>query len=315
MFTMARPVTLIALAGLTGCGAQLERDNSHPDDPTLDGGEVFGDAPGPDTTIVFACPGGTVAPGANTLTVAGATRTFLADFPANRSGALGVVFSWHGFGQTAAGFRTDAALAPDANPDVPVVIVTPNDTGLLPPAGLGWDIVDAAENRDLALFEAVLGCLSEQYTIDPRAIYSFGFSAGSVMTNLVHARYPRLVRRIVTESGAWFDDPAERALVNFPMPWMWPELAATDAGTVLLTHGGPNDVAALNVIDLEAAAQAAVPFLVAHGRTVIDCAHESGHALDPYLSPEQIVQFLTTTDHQISLPASCARRSLDALGK
>jgi len=310
---MGRPITVLALACLCGCGARLERDKHHPDDPAPDGAEPPGDAAVADAAIGFACPGGTIAPGTNTLTIAGTSRSFLADFPASTARPMGVVFSWHGFGQTAAAFRGDAALDPDANPDLPVVIVTPNDTGLLPPAGLGWDIVDTADNPDLALFEAVLGCLDDQYAIDASQIRSFGFSAGSVMTNLVHARYPHLVRTIVTESGAWFDDPAERALVNFPMPWMWPELVAADGGTVLLTHGGPNDVAPLNVIDLEAAAQAAVPFLAAHGRRVLDCAHDAGHALDPHLTPVAIVQFLTT-NRQPVLPASCMLRALDAHG-
>ena len=305
---MRPSLSVLALACASGCGAKLERDKHHHGDPAVDGPEPPGDTAVADGAAGFACPGGTIAPGANTLTIAGASRTFLADFPATTGQPMGVIFSWHGFGQTAARFRGDAALEPDANPDRPVVIVTPNDTGLLPPAGLGWDIVDTADNADLAFFEALIGCLSEQYAIDQSAIYSFGFSEGAVMTDLVHSRYPQLVRRIVTESGAWFDDPAERALVTFPMPWMWPELVGGDGGTVLLTHGGPHDVVPPNVIDLEAAAQAAVPFLAARMRTVLDCAHDAGHALDPLLPPALIVLFLTT-GRQVGLPPSCAQRS------
>jgi predicted esterase len=320
---MLRPCLALLLLGcpgtavLLGCHATSSGGGGGNDEDGDDG--VPPDAPmggGESATIPFACPaGGMIAGGSNTLVVGGRPRTLLADFPADMTKPIGVLFSWHGYMQTAEGFRTDARLDPNANPERPVVVITPNDTDLIPPFGLGWDIIDGANNVDLALFEAVLGCLNAQYAIDPRAIYSFGFSAGSVMTSLVHSTYPKLVSTIVAESGAWFNDPAERALVTVPLAWQWPELDPADGGTVLLTHGGPNDVTVANILSLEAAAQAALPFLEANARVVADCSHDGGHIIDPNVQPAAIVLFLTSHRNGESsaalagfdaLPASCA---------
>jgi hypothetical protein len=331
------------LLALTGCvmdsmsgGSTGDDDGRGHEGEDQGGGDQGGGDPSAPASITFACPTGTptIAPGLNTFRVNGQQRAFYADFPANTGGPMGVVFSWHGFGQETADFRAQVALKPDADPQRPVVIVTPDDQGLLPPLGLDWNIVKGSGNADLAMFEAALGCLNAQYKIDAEAIYSFGFSAGSVMTSLVHASYPALVRAIVAESGAWFDDPAEVALVRVPMPWDWPALpmpsggasgggaagsgasgsgAAAMGGSVMLTHGGPTDVTVLDILSLEDAAQAAFPFLAQHWRVVVDCAHTQGHALAPDVSSDLIVRFLTshhgnTPSSLTGLPASCSVR-------
>ncbi|HTL35129.1 MAG TPA: PHB depolymerase family esterase [Kofleriaceae bacterium] len=307
---------------VTGCAADSMTepgagdDSSGGDDSTGEPGSGDDDQ-GTPATIAFACPAGTPAfvQGLNTFSVNGQQRSFFADFPADMTKPLGVVFSWHGFAQEAVDFRAQVALHADADPEHPVVIITPNDQGLLPPFGLDWNIVKGTNNADLAMFEATLGCLNAQQTIDADAIYSFGFSAGSVMTSLVHASYPNLVRTIVAESGAWFDDPAEVALVTVPMPWDWPALpTTTGTASVLLTHGGPTDVTVANILSLENAAQAAFPFLAHNWRVVVDCAHDQGHALAPDVTPDLIVRFLTShhgsaaSSQQIALPASCSVR-------
>jgi predicted esterase len=247
--------------------------------------------------IPFPCPGGTVGPDMNTLTVGGVARTFYADFPTNMSQPMGVMFSWHGYGQQMQEFRGLAALDPDGDPSLPVIVVTPDDTGIQPPVGLDWNIskgTPADMNVDLAFFEAMLGCLNEQYDIDPTRIYSYGFSAGSVFTSLLHSRYPKLLSAIIAESGAWFNDQAEKDLVMvFTLDWNWPPLDPADSGSVLLTHGGPTDVTVLNIISLEAAAQAAFPFLKAENRVVVDCAHSGGHILAPDVTPAVISAFIS----------------------
>jgi poly(3-hydroxybutyrate) depolymerase len=292
-----RFLAVTAMAPLaTGCGSDAQLGGGGDDHVPPDaGGHAGDDGGGHSATIPFACPAGiTIAPGMNTLVVDGRPRTLFADFPSDMARPIGVLFSWHGYQQTAEAFRTEAGLDPNVNPDLPVVVITPNDTDMVPPFGLGWDLVQADTNIDFALFEATLGCLNAQYSIDPQAIYSFGFSAGSVMTSLLHSSYPKLVSAIVAESGAWFNDPAQRALVTIPLvPWEWPDLDPADGGTVLLTHGGPSDVTVANIMSLEAAAQAALTFLDTHDRTVVDCAHDRGHAFDPNLTRDMIVMFLT----------------------
>lgn len=303
--------------GTTGTAEATESGSDTTDEvqPTTSGtsddtGEptTGGEAP----TIPFACPGGAIVPGMNSIDVGGAPRTFLADFPADLDRPIGVLFSWHGYGDTAVNFRAAVGLDPDADPALPVVVVTMEDSGLPPPMGLDWDIAGGAapDNVDLAMFEAVLGCLDAQYEIDPARIYSFGFSAGSVMTNLLHSSYPELLTAIVSASGAWFNDEAEADLVNiFDIDWDWPELDPADGGTVLLTHGGQADVTVLNILDLEASAQAALPFLAAAGRTVVDCAHMQGHTLHPEVPPDLVSVFLSA--HRAGQPSPYLSGGLD----
>ena len=254
------------------------------------------------------------AQGLNRLELGGATREFFVDLPSPSSTPWGVVFSWHGYGQSAEGFRDTMAFDSDAVPGRPLVIITPEDTGYNLPEGLDWDIRGRPQgvNPDLALFEAVVGCLDAQYTIDAARIYSYGFSAGSVMTSLLHASYPELISAVVVISGAWFSDPAEVDLVNFfNIDWAWPELDPSDGAAVLMTHGGPHDVTVFDTLNLEDAAQAAIPYLLAHGRLVIDCPHGSGHTLHPELQSHQILQFLTA--HRSGDPSPLTAESLGDL--
>lgn len=269
-------------------------------------------------TIAFACPGGTIEDGSNTLSIGGKNREFFADFPSDTSGPMGVVFAWHGFGDSWTNFRK-IGLNPDADPNLPVIVLTPEDTKMNPPQGLGWDIragKPGESNIDIAFFEAMLGCLNEQQTIDSSRIYSLGFSAGSVFTALLHSRYPDLFAATVHQSGAWMNNPEETALVTLPfgmtIDWSWPDLNPADRGNVLMTHGGDTDkVGALgfNVFNLEDSAQAALPFLKAGNRTVIDCAHDKGHVLHPELSASMLVRYLTA--HRAGAPSPFADGKLE----
>ena len=62
---------------------------------------------------------------------------------------------------------------------------------------------------------------------------------------------------------------------------------------MLLTHGGPTDITVYGVLDLEASAQAAFPFLRRANRTVVDCPHTAGHALHPEMTPAMISDFFS----------------------
>ena len=299
----------------TACGSSSSGGPDGPDGPggpdagpqvppDSQGGEDAAPPVGPE--ITFTCPGGTpIMAGANQIEVGGRNRTFYVDLPEDTSGPVGLVFSWHGYGDTAPNFRTALALDPDAVPGRPMVIVTPEDSGMNPPSGLDWDIAKGTvdhPNRDLAFFEAMVGCFNDQFTLDTTGIYSVGFSAGSVMTNLIHSRYPELVSTIISISGAWFNDQAQIDLVNlFNIDWTWPQLDPADGGTVLLTHGGPSDVTVLNILDLEASAQAALPFLAAANRLVVDCAHTAGHRLHPEVTPALMMSFLAA--HRTGAPS------------
>jgi predicted esterase len=305
-------VALLALACASGCGSSDDGGSSSggAGGAAGAGGSAGSGGSGAGSSIPFACPGGTVVQDLNDgFTVGSAQRKFYADFPADTSKPMAVIFSWHGYGDTAANFRF-LGLNPDADPSFPFVVITPESTGLFPPAGLDWAIFQGATsdaNADADLFEGVLGCLNEQYAIDPTRIYSVGFSAGAIFTNLLHSRYPKLLAATLDYSGAWFDDPAETANVNtigFNVTFSWNPLDAADHGAVLMTHGGANDsfgFGTTKVIDFEQEAQAALPFLTNAGRVVIDCAHSNGHQPAPDVGPAVAQKFLAA--HQLGQPS------------
>lgn len=303
-----------AMIGTAGSAA-LDTDDPIPD-ATVPESDTPADEDGAPAEVLFACPGGTIAAGMNTLVVGSLTRSFYAELPANMSGPVGIVFSWHGFNDAgsdgdAAGWRNADEVDANADPANPVIVVTPFDVDFEIPVGLDWqfDQPTSATNVDLAFFEAMVGCFNVQYDIDPARIYSYGFSAGSVMSSLIHSAYPKLVSAIVCVSGMWFNDQAQVDLIQLlPVAGTWPVLDAQDGGTVLLTHGGPTDVTVLNIANLENMAQAAFPFLHANGRLVVDCPHGGGHTLHPELTTNHVMRFFA--EHRGGEPSPYASGEL-----
>ncbi len=244
--------------------------------------------------------------GTSSVTVNGATRNFLVQLPGDTS-HMALLFLWHGWMQKPADFMSTIVydvpsgqwvpFNPNAFP-MPLMIVTPFDTKMIPPNGLDWDIKDG--NKDFPYFDAMLQCIHQQFNIDDSRIYSFGFSAGAVFTDLLSAQYPHTFAATISESGMWMNDKPEQADIQlgFIMNWQWPAFNPADRGNVLLTHGGPNDYA--TVADLEKANQQALPFLYNNGRTVMECAHTFGHTLDPDLTQGMYYQYMWA--HQLGGP-------------
>jgi predicted esterase len=246
-----------------------------------------------------------IAAGISTVGVNGTNRKFSVQMPADTS-HMALLFLWHGWMQDPSTFANTIVydvpggqwvpFDPNAFP-MPLMIVTPYDTKLIPPIGLDWDIVSG--KLDFPFFEGMLQCIHQQFNIDDSRIYSFGFSAGAVFTDLLSAKYPHLFAATVSESGAWFNDMAEWSDVSIPIiQWKWPPFAPSDRGNVLLTHGGPNDYA--TVISLEDANQKALPFLHNNQRSVMECAHTFGHTLDPDLTQGMYYEYMWA--HQLGAP-------------
>jgi predicted esterase len=246
-----------------------------------------------------------IVAGQSTIVVNGATRSFSVQLPRDTS-HMALLFLWHGWMQSPADFANKIVydvpsgnwvpFDPNAFP-MPLMIVTPLDTKLLPPAGLDWDIASGA--ADFPFFEGMLQCIQQQFTIDKTRTYSFGFSAGAVFTNLLSAKYPHLFAATISESGTWFNDQTEWSDVSVPIvQWQWPAFDPADRGNVLLTHGGSKDFA--TVISLESANQKALPYLHSNERTVTECAHTFGHTLDPDLTQRMYYDYLWA--HQLGGP-------------
>jgi predicted esterase len=309
----------IAVAG--DAGGWISPDGAYSADvgtPTQDAGA--GDAAPPPSVEAGVEAGvrcNAIVAGTSTLVVNGTTRQFEVQLPKDTSSNMALLFVWHGFNQQAAAFASTIVydvpsgqwvpFDPNAFP-MPLMIVAPDDTGLFVVGlsgnvGLDWDIEPQKAPVDFPFFEALLQCIQQQFTIDTTRIYSFGFSAGAVFTDLLSAKYPHLFAATISESGAWFNDPPEQqlVLVNNTIPllkWDWPAFNPADKGNVLLTHGGSNDFA--TIISLQSANEDALPFLYGNDRTVVECQHNFGHTLDPDLTQAMYYEYMW--DHRLGGP-------------
>lgn len=284
---------------------------------------------------LFDCPAGTaVADGWNTVEVGGAERSYHIDLPADASTPPAMLFGFHGFSgpvpprEDAEGFRQymlDIGLQPDARADLPFILVLIEDTNLQPIAGLDWDIRTDAPNVDIPFFETVVGCLAEHQGADDEQVFAFGFSAGATIANLIHSKYPDVLRAFVSESGLWANEEnnvriAHQATLGLPLVnWQWPALEPVTAGSsaILLTRGGPGDLVpgAPGQASLDEAGEFARDALVANGRVVIDCWHDGGHVPHPEVNGALMLDFFAAhttagpspllNDTLPSLPGSC----------
>ena len=93
------------------------------------------------------------------------------------------------------------------------IFITPEDLNLTPmpaggdtPSGMDWDFFKSMpgdENLEARLFESVLGCLADNFTVDSTRIYAMGHSGGAIVANMLHARYPQYVAAVFASSGVW----------------------------------------------------------------------------------------------------------------
>ncbi len=307
---------MLTIMFLTACGDGLVKPNGP------GGGNNNDDIPIPEeptfTPPPFACAtGNQVQAGINHWTIKNLARDFYIELPNTPTDKpVAVIFNFHGFGDTLDNWRTFYGFAPNGDPDFPFVIITPDDTGLTPmstPQGLDWEFQRSNhgdDNREAALFEEVLGCLSKQRAIDGERVYTMGFSAGAITANMLNARYPQNVAATIAFSGAWFSDPTQVMLVRMSSPDSidWDNMVR-GTGAILISHGGTNDRYApmgIEVLNFERAAQAAVPYLTDLGRTVLDCAHTYGHTVHPRIGQSAITEFFKVHRVGVTSPYASA---------
>lgn len=315
-------VTSLIAFGMTACGGTTT-DSSGGESGTENSSSTNSGASGnsngsAESQLSFSCSTrGVVVEGKNSgWNVGGQEREFIVKFPdVDSSTPVSVVFLWHGVGDNMNNFSAALPIDPNGDSEFPFVAVYPQGLQLLPVSmspgakkGMEWDIFEGSmeyENIEAMLFEEILGCLKEQYTIDASRIYVMGFSGGAIVTNMLHSRYPEHIGAIYAMSGAWFNDQDQVNGVNtgmFSVNFDWEELSSADHGAVLVSHGGANDYygdaqyAAFippdgKIIDFEQSAQFALDFLKNNNRTVIDCPHQNGHQPHPQVYLNTVLNF------------------------
>jgi pimeloyl-ACP methyl ester carboxylesterase len=241
----------------------------------------------------------TPPPGCDTLhegwngdyVVDGVPRSFFLDLPegVEDSWPWAVVFSWHGFGDTAANFRGLIDWLAD-NDDLPFIGVTVEDTGML----FDWDIIDGvgAENREVLLFDALLEELDTCWGVDRDHVHVMGFSFGGGIAALMGVRRGDGIASIATCSGVYGSNPAN--VIPYTVA-NWPELTTENRYVELRLHGGILDnmilpFGAYGVNDRK--------YLNQSGHDVIECIHPFIHNMGfLYMGPETFIEFFA--DHPL----------------
>lgn len=266
----------------------------------------------------FECPGNQiVVAGLNKhwVTHARVTRKFFAEFPDVPAGTpVGVIFGWHGVGDKIENWRSAFPLAIYSSEKFPFIVITPEEMGLTPLShrqGMGWDLfgsVSGDQNMEAMLFESVLGCLERSHNIAKGRVYTAGFSAGAMVSNMLHARYPDIVGAVFSSSGIWLNDSVQRDMVKIPLGMRikmeWTPLNPSHHGAVLMTHGSDDDIYKLGpfkILDFRASGLRAASVLPKLGRTVVTCPHDGGHQLNALIMAEEAVRFFAL--HEAGKPS------------
>jgi polyhydroxybutyrate depolymerase len=133
-----------------------------------------------------------------TITVAGAERTYVLSVPTDYTGTtpLALVFAWHGANISGSLARMLFNLESKSNGGA--IFVYPD--GLTMNGGMtGWDL--ATGSADFQFFEDLLSYMTSNYCIDSNRIFSTGHSMGAMMTNTLACQYGDILRAIAPASG------------------------------------------------------------------------------------------------------------------
>lgn len=139
-------------------------------------------------------------------TIDGVRRTALVFVSASTNGAARhpLVLAFHAHGGNAQGAVLQMhiqTLWPQAVVVYPQGLNTPTP---LDPSGLtpGWQFKSGdSNNRDLKLFDAMVATLKQRYRIDPRRIYTTGFSNGAIFSYLLWAERAKTIAAVGEVAG------------------------------------------------------------------------------------------------------------------
>lgn len=200
-------------------------------------------AEAPEPTVAAACTLGT---GFSTLSldVDGTTREALVRRGSKASERAPVVFVWHGFGSSAENMV--GAVRPESHFDDALVVV-PTGLGRTfekfgPTPRPGWQ-KEKGElgDRDLALFDALMAELEP--CIDPKRVYSTGFSNGGFFSNLLGCERADQITAIAPVGGGLpgrtqCPSPVPTLIVHGRQDPVVPYQLALDAGQTWATTNG-----------------------------------------------------------------------------
>jgi hypothetical protein len=130
---------------------------------------------------------------------------------------------------------------------------------------------DAGAPAEMVFMQDMLACISAQYRVDPRRVYSMGVSAGALWTTYISSQpIADHFAAVMTLSGGLGSLPGTPWSMSFtPRPNKFP---------ALVLWGGPSDNF---IINFSAASMRYRDALIADNHFVVVCTHNAGHAVPP----------------------------------
>lgn len=150
-----------------------------------------------------------------TLSIDGTPRSFRYTAP-DKTGALPVILSFHGFGGSAAQQEEMSGLTPLAR-RAGMIIVYPQ--GRKARGGKRYWATQARQDQagELAFVRAILDYLKSHHSVDTRRVFATGISNGGGMAHMVAAHMSRQIAAIAPVSGAYYDYRATRPKTAVPV--------------------------------------------------------------------------------------------------
>lgn len=205
------------------------------------------------------CP--TLVAGPGQIESGGTTRDFEIVLPGDYDSAQSypLLFVYHGFGGVPADYLDgQSQLRPYADSE-DIIIVAPQGLGSAG-GGARWNTSTASEfNVDVALFDDLLKCISEQYSVDEDRIHSTGMSFGGLMTTTLLATRGNVLASVAPFSGGVTLD--------------YEDTGSTPP--VLISWGGPEDFSSST--DFAALAEDMIDLLGDKGHFRVLCDHGLMH--------------------------------------
>jgi polyhydroxybutyrate depolymerase len=312
-------LTSLLVLACTDDGASVDDDNTVTSETTTGDGDGDGDPGDGDGETETGEPGpcDALVDGLNQdFEIDGIPRSFYLDLPTDveTGGPWPVVFAWHGLGDTADNFHNLFGDAVDG-PQLSFIAVTPEDTDhevtvpLVGAAAFDWDTFMIAEdglgNKEVALFDTILGCLDTRWGVDLDRVHSAGFSLGAVTTDMLASVRGEQLASIATWSGGYWNNGDNLGLALNTVA-SWPEHDVQNPYAQLLIHGGLTDefvvLQNVYVMSFYAFTLADTAFLSSLGHPLVVCDHGAGHTAPGSVSPATVLSFFAA--HPLGVGAS-----------